>query len=68
VTRRYQGLRWHDLRHTFGSWHAQNGTPPQVIKALGGWASMQMVERYMHLAPSFTASFANNIQGKKDQP
>lgn len=60
-SRSYKGLRWHDLRHTFASWHAQSGTPPQVIKELGGWASMQMVERYMHLSPSFTASFANNI-------
>lgn len=62
-SRSYIGLRWHDLRHTFASWHAQSGTPPQVIKELGGWASMQMVERYTHLSPSFTASFANNIAG-----
>ena len=26
-----------------------------------GWASLQMVDRYMHLAPSHLASFANNI-------
>ena len=60
-SRFYKGLRWHDLRHTFASWHAQSGTPPQVIKELGGWSSMQMLERYMQLAPSFVASFANNI-------
>ena len=42
-----------------------SGTPPQVLKELGGWASMQMVERCMHLAPSFTASFANNITKDK---
>ena len=63
-TRIYTGLRWHELRHTFASWHAQSGTPPQVIKELGGWSSMQMVERYMHLSPSFTASYANNITPK----
>lgn len=63
--RHYSGLRWHDLRHTFASWHAQRGTPPQVIKELGGWASMQMVERYMHLSPSFMASFANNTTEEK---
>jgi integrase len=63
-TRTYSGLRWHELRHTFASWHAQSGTPPQVIKELGGWSSMQMVERYMHLSPSFTASYANNITPK----
>lgn len=54
-------LLLHDLRHTFASWHAQDGTPPQVLKELGGWASLQMVDRYMHLAPSHLASFTNNI-------
>lgn len=63
-SRRYRGLRWHDLRHTFASWHAMNGTPPQIIKELGGWGSLQMVERYTHFTPSFTASFANNITSK----
>lgn len=64
-TQHYTGLRWHDLRHTFASWHAQKGTPPQVIKELGGWASMSMVERYMHLSPSFLAGFVNNIDEEK---
>lgn len=54
-------LLLHDLRHTLAGWHAQNGTPPQVLKELGGWASLQMVDRYMHLAPPHLASFANNI-------
>ena len=61
ISKRYTGLRWHDLRHTFASWHAQNGTPMHVIKELGGWSSMQMVERYTHLSPSFVAGFVNNI-------
>jgi hypothetical protein len=30
-------FRWHDLRHTWASWHIQNGTPVHVLKALGGW-------------------------------
>lgn len=61
VSRRYKGLRWHDLRHTFASWHAMRGTPPQVIQVLGGWASMKMLENYTHLAPSFVATHAENI-------
>jgi integrase len=43
------GFRWHDLRHTWASWHSQNGTPPIILKELGGWASLAMVERYSHL-------------------
>lgn len=44
--------RWHDLRHTWASWHVQRGTPLHVIQQLGGWASLTMVQRYAHLNPS----------------
>lgn len=54
------GFRWHDLRHTWASWHVQNGTPLAVLKELGGWASMDMVMRYAHLAPSHIAQWAGN--------
>lgn len=43
-------FRWHDLRHTWASWHVQRGTPLHVLKELGGWGSMEMVLRYAHLA------------------
>lgn len=54
-------FRWHDLRHTWASWHAQNGTPLHVLKELGGWESIEMVQRYAHLAAEHTAPFAENI-------
>lgn len=43
-------FRWHDLRHTWASWHVQNGTPLQELMELGSWASYEMVLRYAHLA------------------
>lgn len=43
------GLRFHDLRHTWASWHVQAGTPLHALKELGGWADLQMVTRYGHL-------------------
>lgn len=43
-------FRWHDLRHTWASWHVQSGTPLQELMELGGWASLEMVLRYAHLA------------------
>jgi integrase len=45
-----RSFRWHDLRHTWASWHVQNGTPLQELMELGGWASFEMVLRYAHLA------------------
>ena len=43
------GFRFHDLRHTWASWHAQDGTPLNVLQLLGGWSSLEMVQRYAHL-------------------
>lgn len=53
-------FRWHDLRHTWASWHIQNGTPLAVLKELGGWHSMDMVLRYAHLSPDHLKEYANN--------
>jgi len=44
-------LRWHDLRHTFATWHRQAGTPTHELQKLGGWKTGSMVERYAHVAP-----------------
>ena len=40
-----EDFRGHDLRHTWASWHVQNGTPLHVLKATGGWESPEMVRR-----------------------
>ena len=55
-----ENFRWHDLRHTWASWHVQNGTPLHILKELGGWSSFDMVQRYAHLAPEHLAEYANN--------
>lgn len=44
------GFHWHDLRHTWASWHTQRGTPDRVLQQLGGWECEAMVRRYAHLA------------------
>ncbi len=54
-------LRWHDLRHTWASWHVQSGTPLPVLQELGGWKSLQMVQRYAHLGHSHVSAWAGNI-------
>jgi integrase len=58
---RITNFRWHDLRHTWASWHVQNGTPLPVLQQLGGWKSLEMVMRYAHLGASHLAEFADNL-------
>jgi integrase len=46
-----EDFRWHDLRHTFATWHREAGTPTHELQKLGGWKTQSMVERYAHVAP-----------------
>lgn len=55
-------MRFHDTRHTWASFHIMNGTPKEVLLALGGWKTPAMVERYAHLAPGFAATYAGNVK------
>ena len=43
-------LRWHDLRHIWASWLAQDGTPILALQELGDWQSEAMVRRYAHFS------------------
>lgn len=52
-------LKFHDLRHTWASWHVQSGTPLMVLKELGGWETLEMVQKYAHLAQSHLAVYAD---------
>ncbi len=54
-------FRWHDLRHTWASWHIQHGTPLLALQELGGWQSAEMVRKYAHFAPNDLSKFAANI-------
>lgn len=56
------GFRWHDLRHTWASWHVMNGTRLEELMRLGGWKTMQMVMRYAHLSPEHLAGVASNVR------
>lgn len=42
------GTRFHDLRHTWASWHAQKGTPMNVVQKLGGWSTYEAMQIYAH--------------------
>ncbi|WP_439605743.1 tyrosine-type recombinase/integrase [Hydrogenophaga sp.] len=54
-------FRWHDLRHTFATWHREAGTPTHELQRLGGWKTQSMVERYAHVAPEGLQFAANRL-------
>ena len=61
-------FRWHDLRHTWASWHVLGGTPLNVLQELGGWAGYSMVQRYAHLAADHLAPWAERLANRGTNP
>ncbi len=56
-----EDFRWHDLRHTWASWHIQNGTPIHILQELGGWSDIRMVQRYAHLSSEHLTPYADRL-------
>jgi len=52
-----KNFRWHDLRHTWASWHIQEGTPLHILQELGGWSTPEMVQKYAHLSSEHLAQW-----------
>lgn len=57
-----KNFRFHDLRHTWASWHRQAGTSCDELKDLGGWKSRVMVDRYAKYATEHLAAAASRIE------
>lgn len=54
-------FRWHDLRHTFATWHREAGTPTYELQRLGGWRTQSMVDRYAHISPDGLQAAASRL-------
>lgn len=55
-------LRFHDMRHTWASWHRQAGTSCDELKDLGGWKSRVMVDRYAKFGTEHLTAAASRIE------
>lgn len=56
-----EDFHFHDLRHTWASWHVQRGTPLFTLKELGGWETLEMVQKYAHLNAGHLSQFSNAV-------
>ncbi len=56
-----EGLRFHDLRHTFAARLVQQGVSLYEVMHLTGHKSFSMVQRYAHLAPNFQAQAIDKL-------
>lgn len=56
-----ENFRWHDLRHSWATQHANSGTPLSVLQELGGWESPEMVRRYAHYSSAHLLTHAERI-------
>ncbi len=56
-------FRIHDLRHTCAAWLVTAGIPLAEVRDLLGHRSIQMTERYAHLAPENIRSAVQRLDG-----
>jgi integrase len=55
-------VRWHDIRHTYGSWLAQSGASGPVIRDAMGHSTLQVTSRYLHTAPEHVRAAVRRLK------
>jgi len=55
----------HVLRHTFASRLVMAGVDLRTVQELGGWSSLELVQRYAHLSPGHKAEAVERISAAR---
>lgn len=58
-----QGFRFHDLRHHGATVALSNNATTKHLKALGGWKSDRMVDRYAHVLDGQLRALVESLSG-----
>lgn len=60
-----EDFRFHDLRHTCAAWLVQAGVPMAEVRDVLGHCTLQMTERYAHLAPDNIRAAVAHLDSSK---
>ena len=55
-------VRWHDIRHTYGSWLAQSGASGPVIRDAMGHSNLSVTSRYLHTVPAHVRAAVRKLK------
>jgi integrase len=58
-----KGTSFHTLRHTFATWHFQMQTDTRELMEIGGWRSINSLQRYTHMNNRHKMQAASRIEG-----
>ncbi len=61
-------LRFHDLRHTFGTWLVNQGADIKTVQELMGHKCLQSTERYLHPNDEHKRKVIESITGMSEKP
>lgn len=55
-------IRFHDLRHAYGSWLAQSGASATVIRDVMGHSNLSVTSRYLHTVPEHVRAAVRKLK------
>lgn len=65
---RRQQVTFHTLRHTYASWHVENGTDLYAVKELLGHSDFKMTARYSHLGENTLQAAVKRLDSTLQAP